>query len=53
MARWWWPRIPAPLRFGALFWSAGFAYVGSFWTSFAIFFDPLGPQNAENKQNHA
>ena len=25
-------------------WSTGFAFVGSFWASFAIFFDPLGPQ---------
>jgi len=28
--------------FGASIWAAGFAYIGSFWASFASFFDPHG-----------
>jgi len=30
--------------FGASTWAANFAYVGSFWASFGILFDPHGPQ---------
>ena len=41
------PFFPAPLRF-VLLWcfnlGRGFAYVGSFWASFASFLDHLGPQ---------
>ena len=45
----WWAlpghTLPLPQRRVLyLFWSACFAYVGPFWASVAIFFDPLGPQ---------
>ena len=48
--------FPTPLRFDASlgpWFLTRFGHGGMFWASLAIFFDPLGPQNAENKQNHA
>ena len=47
---WWALSLPIRLllqrcvlcSFGALVYAAGFAYVGSFWASFASFFDPHG-----------
>ena len=47
---WWALSLPVRLflqrcvlcSFGASIWAAGFAYVGSFWASFASFFDPHG-----------
>ena len=49
MVRRWWPLArallpPCPTAFWYMFWFMGFACIGSFWASFSIFFDPLGPQ---------
>ena len=50
VSSWWALSLPVHLllqscilcSFGALIWDAGFAYVRSFWASFASFFDPHG-----------